>query len=354
MNKSKQVKPTGSATQKGGGSDWSESFYSYFMSPAELSRYTLLYIDQAPMFHPLQFGTVFPTGTTGIIPTGVYLANQPQRVASDNYADAMCKKVLGSQCVKGNPTAQIAPQSIGRSATQAGQVMPVATVGDELPPTGDVFAGTTGTNNLPPQPPVPQGIVDMVGTGSGANLPNLKTGKQQQGGAYDYSFFHPASYPSIPLSPEYIGVTCGAQGSDPGIARLPFGANALGLERCQVHYSSTNSYGKGCEVCANGAKPSIWNVPSQDLPIQTGGACSTFGGSCSPCNRTPDYTPGQDCADLYNQLLALDPDRLMRLCRDNYVTIYHMDKETGRLTPDPKPKLCRRLCRKWKRQGMLH
>lgn len=316
MNKSKQIK---SPNQQGGGSDWSDSFYSYFMSPAELSRYTLLYIDQAPMFHPLQFGTVFPTGTTGITPTGVYLANQPQRVTSDNYASAMCKNVLGSKCVQGNPLAQ------------AGQVMPVATVGDDITIKNE-------SSNLGPEPPVPQGIVDMAGGH-----------KQQRGGAYDYSFANLASYPSKPLSPEYIGVTCGAQGSDPGVARLPFGATALGLERCQVHYSSTNSYGKGCEACANGAKPSIWNVAAQ-----TGGSCSTFGGSCSPCNRVPDYTPGQDCADLYNQLLALDPDRLMRLCRDNYVTIYHMDKETGRLTPDPKPKLCRRLCRKWKKQGMLY
>lgn len=60
-----------------GGGDWGQNFHAYVVSPAELSWYTLQYIDQAPIFHPLQFGHVFPTGTTGITPTGVYLANQP-------------------------------------------------------------------------------------------------------------------------------------------------------------------------------------------------------------------------------------------------------------------------------------
>jgi hypothetical protein len=63
--------------QGGSGSDWVNSFYAYTSSPAELSTYTLKYIDQAPMFNPLYFGKVFPTGTSGIIPTGLYLATSP-------------------------------------------------------------------------------------------------------------------------------------------------------------------------------------------------------------------------------------------------------------------------------------
>jgi len=63
--------------QQKGGSDWAQSFYSYYMSPAELSRYTLKRIDESPMFNPLEFNTVIPTGTSGIIPTGVFLARHP-------------------------------------------------------------------------------------------------------------------------------------------------------------------------------------------------------------------------------------------------------------------------------------
>jgi hypothetical protein len=64
--------------QRGGaGSDFVNLFYSWDVSPAELSRITLEKIDCAPMFNPLRQGTVFPTGTSGIIPAGVYLASLP-------------------------------------------------------------------------------------------------------------------------------------------------------------------------------------------------------------------------------------------------------------------------------------
>lgn len=59
--------------QKGAGStDYTQSFYAYGADPAQLSRFTLGSINRAPMFNPLQTNTVFPTGTTGIIPTGAY------------------------------------------------------------------------------------------------------------------------------------------------------------------------------------------------------------------------------------------------------------------------------------------
>ena len=56
-----------------GSSDFIGSFYAPYASAQELSRYTLQYIDQAPMFNPLQTGAKFPTGTSGVIPTGSYL-----------------------------------------------------------------------------------------------------------------------------------------------------------------------------------------------------------------------------------------------------------------------------------------
>lgn len=59
--------------QKGAGSsDYSGSFHSWGADPAQLSRFTLSQINKAPMFNPLQTGTVIPTGTSGIIPTGSY------------------------------------------------------------------------------------------------------------------------------------------------------------------------------------------------------------------------------------------------------------------------------------------
>jgi hypothetical protein len=59
--------------QRGGGStDYAQSFYAYGVDPAQLSRFTLANINNAPMFHPLQANTVFPTGTSGVIPTGSY------------------------------------------------------------------------------------------------------------------------------------------------------------------------------------------------------------------------------------------------------------------------------------------
>lgn len=78
MSQKQQTGQTHINQQHGGtGSDWINSFYAYTTSPAELSTYTLGYIDQAPMFNPLYFGKVFPTGTSGIIPTGLYLATSP-------------------------------------------------------------------------------------------------------------------------------------------------------------------------------------------------------------------------------------------------------------------------------------
>ena len=61
------------ANQKAGGaSDYSPSFYALGADPAELSRFTLSNIDNAPMFNPLSDRAVIPTGTSGIIPTGSY------------------------------------------------------------------------------------------------------------------------------------------------------------------------------------------------------------------------------------------------------------------------------------------
>lgn len=62
--------------QKGGSSDWMHSFYAHTAigNNAAITRAGLKTIDQSPMFNPLSANTVFPTESTGIVPTGLYLA----------------------------------------------------------------------------------------------------------------------------------------------------------------------------------------------------------------------------------------------------------------------------------------
>src|SRR3989338_6634763 len=62
--------------QRGGvGSDYSGLFHAWTADPMSQTRHTLQHIDQATMFHPLKSGAIFPTGSSGVIPTGTYLAH---------------------------------------------------------------------------------------------------------------------------------------------------------------------------------------------------------------------------------------------------------------------------------------
>jgi len=56
----------------GGASSYSGLFHAPYINNAELSRYTLSHINNAPIFNPFSNNTVIPTGTSGIIPTGAY------------------------------------------------------------------------------------------------------------------------------------------------------------------------------------------------------------------------------------------------------------------------------------------
>lgn len=83
-------------SQRGGGaSDFANLWHSWEVSPAELSRITLEKIDCAPMFNPLRKGTVIPTGTSGIIPTGVYLAALPPLVDSCSTVECFNRGQVG-------------------------------------------------------------------------------------------------------------------------------------------------------------------------------------------------------------------------------------------------------------------
>lgn len=70
-----------SKQQKGGSAGtWGASFYANTATggPAAISKATLANIDNALMFKPFAKGAVVPTGpSTGIVPTGQYLAGMP-------------------------------------------------------------------------------------------------------------------------------------------------------------------------------------------------------------------------------------------------------------------------------------
>ena len=59
----------------GSASDFSGLWYSPTADPAQLSRFSVKYIDYSPMFNPFQKDTILATPTSGITPTGIYLAN---------------------------------------------------------------------------------------------------------------------------------------------------------------------------------------------------------------------------------------------------------------------------------------
>ena len=64
--------------QRGGGaSDWMHSQNAVYIQPGPMTKMTRKYIDDSPMFHPLEPGRQFATPwATGIYPVGIYYMNQ--------------------------------------------------------------------------------------------------------------------------------------------------------------------------------------------------------------------------------------------------------------------------------------
>jgi len=280
------------------------------MSPAELSRYTLQYIDRAPMFHPLDYNTIIPTGTSGITPTGVYLATHPNRdIQSTQYAmrSPKCEAKLGSPPVC--------------NSVQCGKL--------------------NVTNPM------------MVNQEGGHRGP-----REQKGGEMDDTFYYPADYPGHfpnPYSPEYIGVTCGSSCGpvcgngltlpNSGVLAEP---KPPGATRCKVYYNATTlGENPGCQNCAK--------VGTNALSCGKG--CY---GCAMPypykCGDKYSYSPRctylrKGCENIWERLMTVDKARLYALCEENFVKVYDIDPETGRLTPKNKEKLCRRLARRLEKNG---
>lgn len=118
--------------QRGGSSsDFMHSFYANTAvgGPAAITRAGLETIDQAPMFNPLGEGAVFPTVATGIVPSGVYLAN-PQMGGGRSLTSmtiselrTLCNK-LGLSC-KDRSGLHYLPKSILITRISAAEQMPI-------------------------------------------------------------------------------------------------------------------------------------------------------------------------------------------------------------------------------------
>lgn len=85
--------------QKGGSSAFMNSFYSNTAvgGPAAISKATLAGINDAPMFNPLSHSATVPGNSTGIIPSGLYLAVSQTGGA---VLDKMSTPELRSTCNK--------------------------------------------------------------------------------------------------------------------------------------------------------------------------------------------------------------------------------------------------------------
>jgi hypothetical protein len=76
--------------QRGGSSDFMHSFYSSTAvgGPAAISQATLAGIGNSPMFNPLSATATIPGPSTGITPTGLYLASQHGGAPIEQLRDA--------------------------------------------------------------------------------------------------------------------------------------------------------------------------------------------------------------------------------------------------------------------------
>lgn len=83
-NKIRCPKDSRNKTQKGGtGSGYVNQWHAVTPSNIQtLSQYTADHLNSTPMFNPLRYNTKVATPTSGLIPTGVHLGNQP---AVSNY-----------------------------------------------------------------------------------------------------------------------------------------------------------------------------------------------------------------------------------------------------------------------------
>lgn len=87
--------------QKGGSSSaYMHSFYSTTANggPAAISQATLQGIGNAPMFNPLSASSVIPGNSSGIVPSGIYLAGMQTGGAGGQSLESLSTPQLRDLC----------------------------------------------------------------------------------------------------------------------------------------------------------------------------------------------------------------------------------------------------------------
>ena len=76
----------------GGASDFASSFYSGAYTQPSLNAVTLAGINNSPVFNPMSSSAVFATGTSGIIPNGMFYGFSPMSGGSRIRSNSKSQK----------------------------------------------------------------------------------------------------------------------------------------------------------------------------------------------------------------------------------------------------------------------
>lgn len=294
--------------QVGGGSDFSGLWYSWEVSPAELSRITLEKIDCSPMFNPLRKGTVIPTGTSGIIPTGVYLAALPPIVDSCATVECFNRNQVGLVTDAEQIALQQAvantrlrdQQFVRQLAAQEGLAQQTGLVSDNnLINNGlNSLAQFMGMNPSGPSQ-----------TGSGCSVPRASAQVAAQAGGNSSTIKY---VPASQARNNQNGGCCGSEGfytgsenyvqrnQSGGSSLVPRATSSLGSLVPRATSSLSNCV--GCGFSGGGAKTSHMTLSQKaalaqsqhvaNMSKQTGGTCAILS-SNAPFGKTTAIGPNQ-------------------------------------------------------------
>jgi hypothetical protein len=259
MNKSRR---SNKQNQVGGaGSDFSGLWYSWEVSPAELSRVTLEKIDCSPMFNPLRKGTVIPTGTSGIIPAGVYLAALPPLVDSCATVECYNRGQVGLV----TPAEQVAVAEVAAQQRLRDQQFVRQLAAQEGFPQQTGLVSDNGIINS---------LAQFMGmnpngpsqTGSGSGSGSGSTSRKQTGGNVKSIKYVPNNKMS---SNGLKGGCCGSEGFYTGSNNFQ---NTTSIGPNQVQQGGTLSNGLGYSPFKG----------SQMTATSCGNSCVPFNNTCTP------------------------------------------------------------------------
>ena len=129
--------------QFGGSSDYMGLFYANTaVGPAAISQATLQGINNAPMFNPLSTNATVPGNSTGIVPTGTYLATHTGGGARRQQGSSCCGG--GSQNQRGGTVTDLRTECNNRGLScrgPNGKYLPKAKLVKLLKQHGGAFNG---------------------------------------------------------------------------------------------------------------------------------------------------------------------------------------------------------------------